>query len=132
MRNAVPQKKEVTEEAPDNAVFWSIVGVASVFVVVLAAIVVVRSDFTGRIVQQWVQPSRPFEANPYACLDVPMCGGKESYMCCAEQPLPNGMKCMQPILGYASEAPMCPESMPYRCSCPEKYPYRQSFPIPSR
>ncbi len=132
MRNLLLQKKEVAEDAPDNTVFWSIVGVASVFVIVLAAMVVVRSDFTGKIIQQWNQPTRPFEANPYACLGVPMCGGSQSYMCCAEKPLPSGIKCTQPIRGYASEMPMCPESMPYKCPCPEKYPYRQSYPIPSR
>ncbi len=124
------KKEAVNSEVPDNSVFWSIVGVVSVFVVVLAAIVVVRSDFTGQIVQQWASPSRPFELNPFACLDVPMCGGSQSYMCCAEYSLPNGMKCTQPILGYASEAPRCPEMMPYKCPCPEKYPYRQSYPIP--
>jgi hypothetical protein len=124
------QKMVQEKEVPDNSVFWSIVGVVSVFVVVLAAIVVVRSDATGGIVMQWLNPSRPYAENPYACLDVPMCGGSQSYMCCAETPLPNGMKCTQPMLGYASEAPMCPDSMPYKCPCPEKYPYRQSRPVP--
>jgi hypothetical protein len=121
---------QAEKEAPDNSVFWSIVGVASVFVVVLAAIVIVRSDTTGAIILQWAQPSRPFQSNPYACLEVPMCGGDNSYMCCAEATLANGMKCTAPIRGYGSEAPMCPDMMPYKCPCPEKYPYRQSWPIP--
>jgi hypothetical protein len=125
------QKMVQEKEVPDNTVFWSIVGVVSVFVVVLAAIVVVRSDMTGNIVMQWFQPSRPFAENPYACLDVPMCGGSQSYMCCAENPLPTtGMKCTAPIYGYGSEAPMCPDTMPYKCPCVEKYPYKQSWPVP--
>jgi hypothetical protein len=124
------QKEAVSKEMPDNTVFWSVVGVACIFVVVLATAMIVRSDITGKIVQQWFEPSRPFESNPYACLDVPMCGGSQSFMCCAAEPLPNGMKCTQALLGYASEAPMCPDAMPYKCPCPEKYPYRQSWPIP--
>ncbi len=123
---------QAEKEVPDNSVFWATVGIVSVFVVVLAAIVIVKSGFTANIVLQWSNPTRPFEVNPYACMDVPMCGGSNSYMCCAEKALPNGLKCTQPLLGYASEAPMCPGAMPYKCPCPEKYPYRQSWPVPAR
>ncbi len=121
------------KEVPDNTVFWSIVGVISVFVVVLAAVMIVRTGVTGKIVLQWPEPSRPFSVNPLACTDVQPCGSDVSFVCCAEQPLPGtGRKCTAPVRGYISEAPMCPDAMPYRCTCPEKHQYRQSWPIPSR
>lgn len=146
MRKAAVQKGVLVEDVPDNTVFWSIVGVISVFVVVLAAVMIVRSGATGRIVLQWSQPEAPFEANPYACLDVPPCGSEVSFLCCAEQPLPGtGIKCVAPLAGslgttvYGSpyERPgtsyaRCPPELPNRCTCPEKYQYRQSWPVPSR
>jgi hypothetical protein len=144
MRQLAQQDKEV----PDNTVFWSIVGIISVFVVVLATVMLVRNDTTGNIVLQWEAPSRSFEVNPYACLDVPPCGSETSFMCCAESPLPGtSQKCMAPMMGraapvtinyrqayanYGANTPVCPLEMPYRCTCPEKYQYRQSWPVPSR
>ncbi len=136
----------VEKEVPDNTVFWSTVAVVSLFVVVLATVMTVRYGITGQIVLQWNQPTRPFEADPYACLDVPQCGSEISFMCCAEQPLWNGMKCTAPLyakgvkdpeLGspydsYSAGNMICPSHMPYRCGCPEKFQYRQSWPVPMR
>jgi len=134
-------------EVPDNTVFWATVGIISVFVIVIATVMIVRYGATGQVVLQYPQPSRPFEANPYACLDVPPCGSEVSFMCCAEERLPgSSMKCTAPLDGYAGGtqgypqaygAPgahnlICPDHMPYRCTCPEKFQYRQSWPVPSR
>jgi hypothetical protein len=126
------QKMVTQKEVPDNTVFWSIVGIVSVFVVVLAVVTFVKSDITGNIVLQWYNPSLPYLRNPMACLDVPMCGSSNSYMCCAEETLPSGMKCTAPLYTYVSQNSQCPASMPNMCPCPEKYPYRQSWPVPTR
>jgi hypothetical protein len=142
MRVVVKEDKEV----PDNAVFWSIVGIISVFVVVLATVMVLKSGMSGQIVLQYNEPSRPFSAQPLACLDVPACGSDISFMCCAESPLPGtDRKCAAPLYGYGRESrqnygydnygagnAVCPEQMPYRCGCPEKFQYRQTWAVPSR
>lgn len=144
MRMRVVEKEE--NEVPDNTVFWSLVGIISVFVVVLATVMIMRNGVTGQIVLQYNQPSRPFEADPFACLDVPPCGSDNSFMCCAATPLPGtDQKCIAPLRGFGRESqpnygydnygagnPFCPREMPYRCGCPEKFQYRQSWPVPSR
>lgn len=145
----ITQPKEVAEEVPDNTVFWATVGTISVFVLVLAVVMIVREGSTGQIVIQWEQPSRPFDANPYACLDVPPCGDGISFQCCANEPLPGtGQKCTAPLAGYGEMVmgygyqtaydnygagnPVCPKAMRNRCPCPEKFQYRQSWPVPGR
>ena len=55
------QKMVTQKEVPDNTVFWSIVGIVSVFVVVLAAVTFVKSGLTGNIVLQWFDPSVPYD-----------------------------------------------------------------------
>lgn len=148
MRKKAQAKKEVPGEVPDNTVFWAIVGIITVFILVLAVVVFVRSSAAGGIVYQWGPTVRPFSINPYACLDVPPCGDGISWMCCAEQPLPgSNRKCTAPLKSYAvtptmgypdayanygAGQPICPSAMPYRCTCPEKYQYRQSWPVPSQ
>lgn len=133
MRRLAQQQKEVPlQDAPGNTVFWSIVAVISIFVVVLAAVMIVRTGTTGRIVYIWESPTRPAEWNPMACLDMPPCGSDQSFLCCAENPLPGiGIKCMAPVYGYTSEPPQCPAHTPYACSCPEKFQYRQTWPVPA-
>jgi len=132
MRKAT-QKKEVATEVPDNTVFWSVVGIVCIFIVVLAAVMLVKNSITGQIVTRWEDPTTPFSIDPYACLDVPPCKADQSYMCCAEFPLPGtGQKCTQPFYGrFTSEGPRCPEAMPNRCTCPEKFQYRQTWPVPT-
>jgi hypothetical protein len=133
------------KEVPDNTVFWSTIAIVTVFVVVLATVMVVRSGTTGNIVLQYTTPTRPFAANPYACLDVPACGSEISFMCCAEQPMAGtNRKCTAPLQSWGQELqrssydnggagnPVCPSHMPNRCPCPEKFQYRQSWPVPSR
>ncbi len=138
------RKKAVVKEVPDNTVFWSVVGIVSVFVIVLAAVMVVRTGTTGEIVQQW-PASKVFAVNPYACLDVPACGDS-GFMCCAETVLPgSSIKCVPPMFGYDATGKIgyksaynsvgygnkvCPKEMPYRCGCPEKFQYKLSYPIP--
>jgi hypothetical protein len=128
MRQLAQEQKKV----PDRTVFWAIVGIISVFVVVLATVMILRGNTTGQTVRQFFSPSQPFQANPFACLDVPQCGSDISYMCCAEQPLSNRMKCTAPVRGWDASMPRCPADMPYKCSCPEKFIYRQTWPVPSR
>jgi len=139
------RKKVVVKDEPDNTVFWSIVGIVSVFVVVLAAVMIVRTGPSGQIVSQWPAESKTFSVNPYACLDVPACGGA-SFMCCAEQPLPrSSIKCVPPMFGFDGTGrigyksaydsvgygnKVCPPEMPNRCGCPEKFQYKQSYPVP--
>ncbi len=141
MRTAAQEK-----EVPDSTVFWSIVGVVTIFVVVLAAVLLVRGGTTGQIVHVWENSVRPAERNPYACMDMPRCGSDTSFLCCAENPLPGtGIKCITPLRAYGeigapnygydhygSGNPMCPEHMPFACSCPEKFQYRQTWPVPAR
>lgn len=125
------QKMVKAEDVPDSSVFWATVGIVSVFIVVLAAVTLVKSDFTGNIVLQWFNPTTAYSRDPMACLDVPMCGSSNSYMCCAVEPLANGLKCTAPLYLYVSQNAQCPASMPNMCPCPEKYPYRQTWPVPA-
>jgi hypothetical protein len=134
-------------EAPDNTVFWSIVGVISVFIVVLASVMVLRSGATGQIVFQFPNPTVPYEPDVYACLGMPPCSSDTSYLCCAPETLPgSNLKCVPPLtqslptLNYGSPGyggtgrsmPGCPALLPYACACPEKFQSRQSWPIPVR
>lgn len=120
------------KEVPDNTVFWSIVGIVSVFVVVLAVVLFMRTSMTGAIVQQWPEPYKPYQANPFACLDVPPCQSDTSFLCCSGADSDNGQYCIAPIGGALSVKPNCPPAMPYMCTCVEKYPYRQTWPVPTK
>jgi hypothetical protein len=128
MRRTAFEEKEV----PDNSVFWSVVGIVSVFVVVLAAVILVRSGATGGIVYQWQDPYKPYQSNPLACLDVPPCQSDTSFLCCSETDDQFGRKCIAPIGGTLSVKPQCPDYKPYMCTCVEKYPYRQTWPVPTK
>ena len=94
MRRIALEEKEV----PDNTVFWSLVGIISVFVVVLAVVLFMRTSMTGAIVQQWPDPYKPYAADPYACLDVPPCQSDTSFMCCAGGDAPGHHRHAQPPL----------------------------------
>ena len=120
------------KELPDNTVFWTTVAVIGIFIVILSVVLITRYSLTGKVIQRWVDPTIPFSKDPLACRNVPACGGEQSYMCCARGYVPGfgNQRCTAPLYMLKSEAPRCPEQMPYACSCPEKYQYRQSWPIP--
>ena len=119
-------------ELPNNTVFWTTIAVVGIFIIVLSVVLITRYTVTGRIVQYWDEPTRPFASDPRACRNVPACGGTQSYMCCALGYVPGfgDQRCTAPLYKYKSESPRCPEQMPFACPCPEKYQYRQSWPIP--
>lgn len=125
-------RQQANADVPDNTVFWTTVTVVAIFVIVLSTVLITRFAVTGRIVQYWEDPGRPFSEDPVACRNVPPCGAEQSFMCCAREPVPGwgDKKCTAPLKKYASEAPRCPDAMPFACGCPEKYQYRQSRPIP--
>lgn len=126
------ERQQKSSELPDNTVFWTTIAVVVIFIIVLSAVLITRYAVTGRIVQYWEDTSRPFANDPVACRNVPPCGAGQSFMCCSRTPVPGwgNKKCTAPVYHYASEAPKCPDAMPYACGCPEKFQYRQSRPIP--